>query len=205
MFVAVARLVLQIPESGSLKAKRQVLRRVTDRLKARFNVAVAEVEDNDLWQKATLGLAVVGNDRRHVNEQMEKVLHAVEEMYVAPVMSRQLEILALGDRLFSMAGEPAPRAPARAAGPDEAPEGEEEAGLALDEGFDLAAHLARGDRSMAEAEGMGEWEERHGGREGGRAPSGPGRGGRFRGEKMTLEEARARARSLRNPHDWEKP
>ena len=43
MFVGVARLTLQIPDSGSLKAKRQILRRVTDRLKARFNASVAEV------------------------------------------------------------------------------------------------------------------------------------------------------------------
>ena len=70
MFVCVARLTLQIPESGSLKAKRQVLRRITDRVKARFNVAVAEVDDQDLWQKATLGLSVVGNDRRHVVDDL---------------------------------------------------------------------------------------------------------------------------------------
>ena len=48
MFVGVARLTLQISDSGSLKSKRQVLRRITDRLKARFNVSVAEVEDQDL-------------------------------------------------------------------------------------------------------------------------------------------------------------
>src|SRR4051794_5322333 len=101
MFIAVARLVLQIPESGSLKAKRQVVRRVTDRLKARFNVAVAEGADNELWQKATLGMAVVGNDRRHVDEQMEKIIRAVEEMYVAPLISRDVEVLGLGERLFS--------------------------------------------------------------------------------------------------------
>src|SRR5688572_10037393 len=107
MFVCVARLTLQIPESGSLKAKRQVLRRITDRVKARFNVAVAEVDDQDLWQKATLALAVVGNDRRHVDEQMEKVIHFVEEMYVAPLISRQTEIMAFGDTLYSP-GRPLP-------------------------------------------------------------------------------------------------
>lgn len=111
MFVCVARLTLQIPESGSLKAKRQVLRRVTDRVKARFNVAVAEVEDQDLWQKATLALAVVGNERRHVDEQMEKIIHFVEEMYVAPLLSRQTEIMGFGDTLYTVGrGPPAPRA-----------------------------------------------------------------------------------------------
>ena len=100
MFVGVARLTLQIADSGSLKSKRQVLRRITDRLKARFNVSVAEVEDQDLWQRATIALAVVSADRRHVDEQVEKMIHFVEEMYVAPLIGRELEILAFGDQLF---------------------------------------------------------------------------------------------------------
>src|SRR5688572_16916659 len=100
MFVCVARVTLEIPASGSLKAKRQVLRRVTDRVKAKFNVSVAEVEDNDVWQRAILALAVVGNDRRHVNEQMDKILHFIDEMYVAPILSRELEILSFNDQLF---------------------------------------------------------------------------------------------------------
>jgi len=50
MFVGVARLTLQISDSGSLKSKRQVLRRITDRLKARFNVSVAETARHDAWQ-----------------------------------------------------------------------------------------------------------------------------------------------------------
>jgi uncharacterized protein YlxP (DUF503 family) len=266
MFVAVARVVLQIPESGSLKAKRQVLRRVTDRLKARFNVAVAEVGDNDLWQRAVIGLSVVGNERRHVDEQMQKILHAVEEMYVAPVLERQVEVLGLGERLFSTAEvrsladaeaerdgwaeEEAEREAEEAAlAAADGEDGEEGAevegggagmgGLDLEGGFDLAAHLARGDRSMAEAEGMGAWEARHGrgragaprggapragaprvggaaaarpggsgaggaGGAGGGSGGGEGRPGGSGGD-LTLEQARARARALRNPREWEKP
>ncbi|HKD39767.1 MAG TPA: DUF503 domain-containing protein [Myxococcaceae bacterium] len=168
MFICVSRLTLAIPESGSLKAKRQILRRVTDRLKARFNVAVAEVEDNDLWQKATLALAVVGNERRHVNEQMDKIIHSVEEMYVAPLVSREIEILSFGDQLFA--------------------EPPQQDGLPF----------ATGQRSLAEAEGMGVWEERHE-RKPGSKPELP-----RKGAKLSLEEARARARGLRNPREWEK-
>jgi uncharacterized protein YlxP (DUF503 family) len=191
MFVCVARLTLQIPDSGSLKAKRQVLRRVTERVKARFNVAVAEVDDQDLWQKASIALAVVGNERRHVDEQMEKIIHFVEEMYIAPLISREKEILAFGDQLFS-------HEVARAS-PSQADDGEETdgepQGLSPEE---LIASLNRGERSMAEAEGMAEWERRHEGKEsvGKPAPSGGG--------ALTLDEARARARNLRNPRDWEK-
>jgi hypothetical protein len=192
MFVCVARLTLQIPDSGSLKAKRQVLRRVTERLKARFNVAVAEVDDQDLWQKASIALAVVGNERRHVDEQMEKIIHFVEEMYIAPLMSREKEILAFGDQLFSH--ELAPVS-SKKQGDDEEETDDEPQGLSPDE---LIASLNRGERSMAEAEGMAEWERRHEGREsaGKPAPSGGG--------ALTLDEARARARNLRNPRDWEK-
>jgi uncharacterized protein len=180
MFVTVARLTLQIPESGSLKAKRQVLRRITDRVKARFNVSVAEVDDNDLWQKAQLALAVVGNERRHVGEQMDKILHFVEELYVAPIIARELETISFGDELY---GGPA-------ATTDEA--GEEP---------DLT--IPSGQRSLAEVEGLGDWDDRHEGSSGGKGEARPGRSGASR-RKLSIDEVRARARALRNPRDWEK-
>jgi uncharacterized protein len=201
MFVCVARLTLQIPESGSLKAKRQVLRRVTERLKARFNVAVAEVDDQDLWQKATLGLSVVGNERRHVDEQMEKIIHFVEEMYVAPLLSRQTEIMGFGETLY-----PAGRVPSAARASSEDEDLEDEGGGDEDEAGpeadleELIAGMGRQDRSMAEAEGMVDWERRHGGREG--MSSRPSLSAAR--PPPPLEEARARARSLRNPREWEK-
>lgn len=171
MFVGVARLSLQIPESGSLKAKRQVLRRVTDRVKSRFNAAVAEVEDQDAWQKATIAVAVVGNDRRQVNEQLEKIIGFVEQMYVAPLLSREMELLSFGDQLFGdTTGALEGRLP------------EAEVHLPID----------RGDRSLAEAEGMGAWKERQ-------APS-----TKSAARPKNVEEARARARALRNPQEWEK-
>jgi uncharacterized protein YlxP (DUF503 family) len=204
MFVCVARLTLQIPDSGSLKAKRQILRRVTDRVKARFNVAVAEVDDQDLWQKASVALAVVGNDRRHVDEQMEKIIHFVEEMYVAPLMARETEILGFGDQLFAgSGGARASRAMAGVrAGQDAGDEDGEDEDLTPEAAHAQAeaaiAHFLRGDRSLAEAEGLGSWEERHEGS--GPGPASPS----MDGDRMTLDEARARARSLRNPRDWEK-
>lgn len=211
MFVGVARLTLQIPESGSLKSKRQVLRRVTDRVKARFNVAMAEVDDQDLWQKAALALAVVGNERRHVDEQLEKVIHFIEEMYVAPLMARETEILAFGDQLFSGGATRSPgramvpaRSPASGEeGDEEGSDGEESPEAAKAETEAAIARFLRGERaSLAEAEGLGDWERRHeGDNEGG---PGMGRPSPSSGGRMTLDEARARARSLRNPRDWEK-
>ena len=201
MFVCVARLTLQIPESGSLKAKRQVLRRVTERVKARFNVAVAEVDDQDLWQKASIALAVVGNERRHVDEQMEKIIHFVEEMYVAPLLSRQTEIMAFGDTLYTP-GRPVAAGRQAAEGDEESEEVEEDGEEAGPEADleELIAGMGRGDRSMAEAEGMADWERRHQGQESGR----PAKGTDRQQGPISLDDARARARSLRNPRDWEK-
>jgi uncharacterized protein YlxP (DUF503 family) len=203
MFVCVARLTLQIPDSGSLKAKRQVLRRVMDRVKARFNAAIAEVDDNDLWQKATLGLSVVGNDRRHVDEQMAKIIHFIEEMYVAPLIARSTEIIGFGERLYapSRPGDVADDADREDWDGDEEEEadGEEEIGDLSAEA--LIANFAKGagdSRSMAEAEGMGDWDSRHGGQDGMGRPAPTG------GGTLSLDEARARARGLRNPRDWEK-
>ncbi|MCE9666292.1 DUF503 domain-containing protein [Myxococcus stipitatus] len=198
MFVGVARLTLQIPDSGSLKSKRQVLRRVMDRVKARFNVAVAEVEDQDLWQKASIALSVVGNERRHVEEQLGKVIHFVEEMYVAPLLARESEILAFGDQLFSGSGA-APGEGDGATGEDDDLSPEQAA--AHSEA--AIARFMRGEKaSLAEAEGLGEWERRHDGDNGG--GPGMGRPSPSGGGRMTLDEARARARALRNPRDWEK-
>jgi uncharacterized protein YlxP (DUF503 family) len=179
MFVCVARLTLDIPAAASLKAKRQVLRRVTDRVKAKFNVAVAEVEDNDVWNRAVVALAVVGNERRHVNEMMDKILQFIDDLYVAPVASKELEILSFGEDLFAGAS-------------------------AMDAGF---LTIPKGERSLAEAEGLGAWETRHERQVPPPTPSAPNGAGKkaaAKKDKLSLDDARALARSLRNRRDWEK-
>ena len=73
MFVGVLRLILHLPSPGSLKSKRHLLRSAIDRVKARFNVSIAEVAENDLWQRSVLGVTAVGNDHAFVNETLDKV------------------------------------------------------------------------------------------------------------------------------------
>jgi uncharacterized protein len=77
MTVGVARITLFIPESHSLKEKRMVLRRIKDRVRSKFNAAIAEVGEHDLWQRASLGLAVVGSDRRFVESALDEVVRFV--------------------------------------------------------------------------------------------------------------------------------
>jgi uncharacterized protein YlxP (DUF503 family) len=96
MVVGTLRFVIQIPGAGSLKGKRHVVRKVIERAKARFNVSIAEVDDNDLWQKAVIGVAAVGNDRAFVNEVLDKVLHSVDTSGAeCHLVSHELELLTL--------------------------------------------------------------------------------------------------------------
>jgi len=92
MVVGVCRLTLAIPETGSLKGKRSILRRITGRVRREFNVAVAEVEEMDSWDSAVLGIAVVANDHRFVNSVLDKVVQFVEEMHLADVEDYTHEI-----------------------------------------------------------------------------------------------------------------
>ncbi len=78
MVVGVATFKIHLPGVGSLKGKRAVLNSVKGRVRSRFNASIAEVGDLDLWQSATLGVAVVSNDRRYVNGVLEKIKAAVE-------------------------------------------------------------------------------------------------------------------------------
>ena len=69
----------RLPESTNLKEKRQVARSLTTRLRNKFNVAVAEIDHNDLWQRLTIGVCCVSNDTAHAHEMMSKIVSFVEE------------------------------------------------------------------------------------------------------------------------------
>ena len=74
MNVGVCRIRLRLPENTSLKGKRQVLKSITARVGNKFNVSIAEVDDNDFWQVATLGICCVSSDKQHANEVLSKVV-----------------------------------------------------------------------------------------------------------------------------------
>lgn len=92
MVVGLARLTLALGQSRSLKDKRQVVRRIVDRVRSRFLVAIAEVDDHDLWQKATLGIAAVGNEQGHVREVVDEVIRAIEDLYLAPIVACDVQV-----------------------------------------------------------------------------------------------------------------
>jgi hypothetical protein len=77
MTVGVLRLEFSIPEARSLKEKRSALLSVKERLASKFNVSVAEVDAQDLWQRAVLGVALVGTDGRFVGNCLDQIVEWV--------------------------------------------------------------------------------------------------------------------------------
>jgi len=77
VIVGVLRIELFIPESGSLKTKRFAIRSIKDRLKNRFNVSVAEVDNGDKWQRASLAIAAVSNESKHMESILGNVMNLV--------------------------------------------------------------------------------------------------------------------------------
>ena len=94
MNVGVCQVRFRLPENLSLKGKRRVLKSITTRVGSKFNVSVAEVDDQDLWQLATLGICCVSNDKRHANEVLSKVVQFItESRFDVEILDYEIEIL----------------------------------------------------------------------------------------------------------------
>jgi hypothetical protein len=91
--VALGIVELHLPGVDSLKGKRQVLRSLKDRVRNQFEVAVAEVDHLDNWQRATLAVAYVSNDARHADSVVAKAIDFIETHVDGDVLDTSLEIL----------------------------------------------------------------------------------------------------------------
>ena len=78
MHVGVCKITFRLPQNSSLKGKRRVVSSLTTRLRNKFNVSVAEVENNDAWQIATIGITCASNSARHVDEVLANVTAFIE-------------------------------------------------------------------------------------------------------------------------------
>jgi uncharacterized protein YlxP (DUF503 family) len=94
MNVGVARVSLRIPENMSLKGKRQVVKSIIGRVRGKFDVAVAEVDDNDAWQLATIGICTISNNKRHSNQVLSKVVDFIMRGHFdAEILDYDIEII----------------------------------------------------------------------------------------------------------------
>jgi uncharacterized protein YlxP (DUF503 family) len=93
MIVGLCTIELYLPDSHSLKAKRQVLVSLKSRLREKFNVSVAEVGEQDLWQKAVLGVACVANEGSYVNQVLDQAVNLVRSVPTIEMVRFQIELL----------------------------------------------------------------------------------------------------------------
>ncbi len=86
MVVGICTIELCLPENQSLKGKRKIVNGLKGRLKSRFNISVAEIDNLDIWQRATLGVAMINSNRRYVDQEFSKILNFIESSQYAPYL-----------------------------------------------------------------------------------------------------------------------
>ena len=86
--------------NNSLKGKRRVVRALKDRLKNDFNISVAEVGDQDVWQSIHLGISAVGVDKPYIDGLLSKVIDAIDRMNLAEIVNYKTEILSIGSEIY---------------------------------------------------------------------------------------------------------
>ena len=96
MNIGVCKISLRFPENQSLKGKRQILKSITTRVGNQFNVSVAEVDDHDSWQLATVGVCCVSNSKPHTNEVLSKVVDFIAgSRFDVEILDYEIEILSV--------------------------------------------------------------------------------------------------------------
>jgi uncharacterized protein YlxP (DUF503 family) len=94
MNVGICKINLRLPENSSLKGKRQVLKSIITRVRNKFNVSVAEVDNHDRWQLATIGICCVTNNNRYTNEVLSKVVDfVINSRFEVEILDYEIEIL----------------------------------------------------------------------------------------------------------------
>ena len=94
MVIGALRLELHFPACGSLKEKRQILKSIMGRIRSRYNISVAEVDHNDLWQRAAIGISAVSQTEYQTRKILTKIVQEVENRGKAVVVSSQISVFA---------------------------------------------------------------------------------------------------------------
>jgi len=94
MHIGVCQIEMRIPESHSLKDKRHVVKSIISQVRNKFEISIAEIEHQDNWQIASLGIAYVSNDARHANEVLSRVVGYLQESRIkAEILDYSIEVI----------------------------------------------------------------------------------------------------------------
>ncbi len=93
MVVGLGVIELMIHSAGSLKGKRQVVKSILGRVRSKFDLSIAEVDNQDKWQRCTIGFAVVTNEGGHAHRMLETITDYVERLHLAEIIDSRIEIV----------------------------------------------------------------------------------------------------------------
>ena len=93
MVIGVCKVFLTIDEAFSLKEKRHIVKSIIERLKSRFNAAVAEVDLNDMWKSTVIGISCISNEAGHVDSMMSNIVNFIENDGRAVLFDYSTEVI----------------------------------------------------------------------------------------------------------------
>ncbi len=97
MIVGICRLVLHLPDNRSLKGKRQIIRKICEKLRNKYPISIAEVGNQNDHRKSQIGIALVGSSYRVVYSTLQEIYDAAENLHLAPIIDRDFEIINYND------------------------------------------------------------------------------------------------------------
>ncbi|HHP7234159.1 MAG TPA: DUF503 domain-containing protein [Desulfobacterales bacterium] len=95
MVVGIGIVVFRLHDCRSLKSKRKVVKSIIQQVRNRFNASVAEVGANDVHQRAEIGFALAGNDRKVLNAKIDKIFNMIDDLGLAEIVDSEMEIISL--------------------------------------------------------------------------------------------------------------
>jgi uncharacterized protein YlxP (DUF503 family) len=99
MIVGISTIEIFFPENQSLKDKRQALRRIVEKTRAKFSISIMEINPNNLWQRAKIGFSVIGVKQDHVSRMIENVHDYIESLYLGSIIDTKTEIIVMGNEI----------------------------------------------------------------------------------------------------------
>ena len=97
MVVGICKIDFLIDGNRSLKGKRRVIKTLIERVKNRFNVSISEVDNNDLWQRGSIGFSVVSNNKNYINSTLDKTLNFIENLHLVEIIDHSFEFIHLNE------------------------------------------------------------------------------------------------------------
>ncbi len=93
MIVGILTIEIHISEAHSLKEKRFILKSLKDRIRNKFNVSIAEIDANDLWQRCVLGVACIANETKIINQTLDRVKNTILNTPTVELIDSRMEML----------------------------------------------------------------------------------------------------------------